>query len=207
MSYDQEILWATLADRHALTPEQVEAFKAYCQALLAWNEKSNITALDTVKQVVQGHFQDSLAITKAYDLTTMSCIVDVGSGGGFPGIPLKIVYPHLCVILIEVNRKKIAFLNDVIQLLGLTNIQVYELDWRTFLRTTTYSVDLVCARASLSMDELLRMFKPASPYKTATLVYWASQHWLPTQDEVPYMKRAIAYTIAHKKRKLILFSL
>lgn len=208
MSQDQEILlWKTFATQHALTEEQTNAFQTYCQVLLSWNEKSNITALDTVKQVIHGHFDDSLAAAKGFDFSTISGIVDAGSGGGFPGIPLKIKYPHLFVVLVEVNHKKIAFLNEVITVLGLTGIEVYGLDWRTFLRKTDHPIDLVCARASLPMEELLRIFKPSSPYKTGKLVYWASQNWEPTPQVEPYVKRAIEYKAANKKRKLVTFSL
>ena len=70
------------------------------------------------------------------DLNKVKVIVDVGSGAGFPGIPLKILFPHLGIILIEVNKKKQRFLQTVIRILELKDIEVCGLDWRTFLRKT-----------------------------------------------------------------------
>lgn len=196
-------LWQTFLQQEKLTVEQLEAFQLYCQLLLSWNDQFNITALITDKQVIHGHFQDSLALERYIDLTTISGIADVGSGGGFPGIPLKIKYPHLQVVLIEVNNKKRTFLTEVVDRLGLKNVEIYGLDWRTFLRKTDYPIDIFCARASLPVEELLRVFKPSSPYKTAKLVYWAAIQWEPTAQEQGYITKTATYKSGNKVRKLV----
>jgi 16S rRNA G527 N7-methylase RsmG len=109
-------------------------------------------------------------------------------------------------MLIEVNHKKIEFLSTVIQELGLENVTISDLDWRTFLRTTNDSIDLFLARASLHTDELVRLFKPSSPYKEAQLIYWASKDWEPGKKDAPFVKKEYSYTLGNKKRRYILFS-
>jgi 16S rRNA G527 N7-methylase RsmG len=109
------------------------------------------------------------------------------------------------MLLIEVNQKKASFLRTVIATLGLSNIDVYTQDWRTFLRTTHYDVDLFLARASLQPAELMRIFMPSSLYKKATLVYWASDQWQAVASEKKYLNNSIAYTVGNKSRKLIFF--
>ena len=165
-----------------------------------------MTAITDIKEIISYHFQDSLRLADAVDLASIQMLADVGTGAGFPGIPLKLKYPDLQVILIEVTRKKINFLEMVINTLGLEGIQVFPFDWRTFIRSTEYPVDLICARASLQLDELFRMFKPTCPYNQATLVYWATQGWQPLEQERRYLQKIVPYTVGKKARKLVLFA-
>ncbi len=199
-AWEAFIAWAPLQEK------QTEQFAHYLSLLLEWNERINLTAITDVTEIITYHFQDSLQAAKEIDFTTIRSIVDVGTGAGLPGIPLKICYPDLFVLLIEVNRKKIAFLEEVIETLKMKSIEIYPLDWRTFLRKTTYQVDMICARASLKPVELIRMFKPSSPYKNARLLYWASAQWRPGKKEQPFVEKEILYTIGNKTRKLIFFS-
>lgn len=135
----------------------------------------------------------------------MRAIADVGTGAGFPGLALKIKYPHLQVILIEVLQKRINFLQSVIDDLQLTNISIYSHDWRTFLRKTDHKLDLICSRASLHPAELLRMFQPSSPYKNALLAYWASQEWEPTEKEQAHIFKTCEYQVKDRTRKYVIF--
>ena len=189
----------------SLTDKQRQQFLTYLEMFLATNEDFNLTAITDVIKVIDFHFRDSLQLAKSIDLTSFKGLADIGSGGGFPGIPLKIMYPDLFVVLIEVTRKKINFLWDVINKLGMDNVFVSELDWRTFLRKPTFEVDIFCARASLHTDELLRLYKPGCEYKDAQLVYWASDAWKPTDLELPYIEKTVAYKVGNKDRKLIFF--
>lgn len=203
--YDPESLWQQFSDAYNLTESQLSQFKKFYELLNLHNTFYNLTTVVELKSVIQNHFQDSLALTKLYNLNEINSIVDVGSGGGFPGIPLKIVYPHLNVILIEVIHKKAEFLNTIIKELGLQHIATCTYDWRTFLRKVNTKVDIFCARASLAPQELLRMFKPSSIYKESKLVYWASNNWIPTEDEKQFIVNQVEYEIGSKKRRLILF--
>lgn len=95
----------------------------YYHLLIEWNKKINLTSITDYEEVVIKHFIDSLSIVYSIDLNGEFSLVDVGSGAGFPGIPLKIVFPSLNVTLIDSLDKRIRFLNTVIDSLNLTNIK------------------------------------------------------------------------------------
>ena len=198
-------VWGSFAGRFSLTERQQEQFLSYLHYLVAENKKFNITAITDFISIVNDHFADSLALSEKIDLTKCQSLIDVGSGGGMPGIPLKILYPHLEVLLIEVNLKKANFLEEVAVLLSLDKVAVCDQDWRSFLRGYDKKVDVVVSRASLSVVELLRMFKQASMLKDATLVYWASKYWNATQSEAQLLEREESYNVDHKLRRLIFF--
>ncbi len=202
---DEETIWQQFFQQASLTESQGEQFKKYYHALVEANDVHNLTAITDLEKVVTDHFQDSLALSAFLDCTQLKTIGDVGTGAGFPALPLKIAFPHLHMILIEVNHKKIDFLHSVIELLGLTHIELVDLDWRTFLRKTEYEVDLFCARASLQPEELVRLFKPSSPYRDAQLVYWASAQWVAPESILPFIKRDEPYQVGDKQRRLIFF--
>ena len=164
----------------------------------------NLTAIQGLSSIVLRHFVDSLALRKLFDVSKMGVVVDVGSGGGFPGVPLKIMFPELGVILIEVSKKKQRFLRAVITALELENIEICGLDWRTFLRTTESEVNYVLARASLDPVELCRMLKPGCPYKRAKLVYWGAEDWQPDPLIEKFVQKELFYTLKRKRRKLVL---
>ncbi|OQA33705.1 MAG: Ribosomal RNA small subunit methyltransferase G [Candidatus Dependentiae bacterium ADurb.Bin331] len=188
-----------------LTAKQANQFKTYLLLLLEWNEKFNLTAITSVEEVIKFHFQDSLALDRFIDFNAISSIADVGTGAGLPGIPLKIKYPHLTVFLIEVNNKKISFLNMIFQELGLTESQTIDLDWRTFLRKTDFAVDIFVSRASLAPAELIRIFKPGCPYQNAQLVYWASKQWVSSELEAPLIEKTVSYMVGNRERQFIFF--
>lgn len=201
ISADQ--LWQDFVKNEQLAPEQEQLFKQYTDILLEWNEKTNITRITSLADILQYHYRDALHLDRFIDMKSIQSICDVGTGGGIPGIPLKIKYPHLRVLLIEVNSKKITFLRDVIERLGLQDIEIVDLDWRTFLRKTDESIDLFVARASLSVTELVRALTSGTPYHHSTIVYWASYGWLPLDQEKPYIKRNEAYELGDKMRRYI----
>jgi 16S rRNA (guanine(527)-N(7))-methyltransferase RsmG len=190
---------------YKLNQQQSEQFSSYLSMLSTAREQFNLTAISSVVEMIDYHFKDSLSLAQCIELKDIATIADVGTGGGFPAIPLKIYFPHLSMILIEVNSKKVQFLHDLINKLQLENVEVVQLDWRTFLRKARYPIELFLARASLHTDELIRMFQPSSYYKNATLVYWASQHWKITSVEQPFFLKDYEYTIQNKKRKLVFF--
>lgn len=202
-------MWQKLVTQADLSAVQQQQFAQYAELLQSWNEKISLTTIIDTHRIIDQHFGDALSVGTIMDMHQIRGVVDIGAGAGFPGIPLKIKYPHLRVILIEVNLKKISFLQAVIQALGLTNIELFTNDWRTYLRTTQDDVQLFCTRAALPMTELLRLFKPGCIYHHAKLVYWASQHWLPT--ELTNLKAVPAgvtfqlyqYRAGNKKRQLV----
>lgn len=197
--------WLLFQQANNLSGEQLQKFQQYYALLSEWNEKINLTRIMNLADVLNYHFTDSLQLEKALDLNNIASIADVGSGGGFPGIPLKIKYPHLKVVLIEVVGKKILFLKEVVAQLGLTGVKVLQIDWRTFLRSYDENIDLFLARASLQIPELLRVFKPSSLNNDAQLVYWASETWQPTEEQAKFVIEQFSYSVGDKQRKLIFF--
>lgn len=193
--------WTQLATTYGLGPEQLACLQQYQELVMRANEQFNLTALTDESESIAYHMADSLELGKVIDLTQISALADVGTGAGFPGMVLKIKYPHLRLFLLEVSRKKCDFLRTVAHTLGLASVEVIDLDWRTFLRNTAYGIDLFCARASLQPEELVRMFKPSCPYRDARLVYWASAAWEPSRVVQPYVRAIVPYQIEDRKRK------
>lgn len=201
-------LWQDFVHKEQLTLEQEHKFRQYTDMLLAWNEKTNITRITDLQDVLEYHYRDALHLDRFIDMSSIKTICDIGTGGGVPGIPLKIKYPHLKVFLIEVNTKKIAFLRDVIERIGLDNVEIVDLDWRNFLRQPAYggasgTIDLFVARASLAVSELVRALSSGTPYHRSTMVYWASMRWFPLEQEKKYIKRDEAYEVGDKMRRYI----
>lgn len=198
-------LWHTFQEKNSLSDHQIEQFKTYAQMLIEWNKKFNITTITDLPSIIKTHFQDSLSLIPYLSNSSPKGLCDIGAGGGFPGLPIKIARPDLFMVLVEVNQKKVTFLHEVIRALGLSAIEVCDLDWRTFLRKTDYPIDLFCARASLSIKELLRVFKADSPYRNAQLVYWASAHYTPEQAHEKYVHRVESYQLSSQQRRLVFF--
>ncbi|HOH17881.1 MAG TPA: 16S rRNA (guanine(527)-N(7))-methyltransferase RsmG, partial [Bacilli bacterium] len=107
-----------------LSKLQQAQFQEYYQFLVSENQKYNLTAITNEQEVYIKHFEDSLAVSKAVDLRKVKTLLDVGSGAGFPGIPLAIVYSHLSVTIVEPTSKKVKFLEQLVRRLSLKNVQL-----------------------------------------------------------------------------------
>ncbi len=109
----------------ALTEAQLNAFARYSQELIAWNQRVNLTSIVEPSEIVVKHFLDSLSVYQVLPGLPLSLsLVDVGSGAGFPGLPLKIALPELRLTLLESTGKKTAFLQHLIQVLNLTGVTI-----------------------------------------------------------------------------------
>lgn len=106
-----------------ITEDQIRKFESYYELLIRWNDKINLTSITDWNQVVKKHFLDSVIISKyiSFDLKERKCI-DIGTGAGFPGIPLAILFPNLKITLLDALNKRIQFLDEVIQTLHLKNV-------------------------------------------------------------------------------------
>jgi 16S rRNA (guanine527-N7)-methyltransferase len=126
-------------------PEQVAAIQRYMAMLLAWNEKMNLTAIRDPLEVLYRHFCESMYAVAAVPLKT-GRLADVGSGGGFPGLALKIACPELQVVLIEANVKKATFLAEVVRELGFSDARVLVSRYEE-LGEEIAPLNFVCSRA------------------------------------------------------------
>jgi 16S rRNA (guanine527-N7)-methyltransferase len=132
-----------------LSPKQLEQFELYFTELVSWNEKMNLTGITEREQVYMKHFYDSLSLAFFMNMGEVNKLADIGSGAGFPGIPLKICFPHLKLTIVDSLSKRISFLQHVCDTLQLKNVQLIhgraEDVARQFIHRDAY--DLVTARA------------------------------------------------------------
>ena len=143
-----------------LNEKQVAAFDLYLGELLKWNQKINLTAIRSEKGIILKHFLDSLSAFP-YLFKTAS-LLDIGSGPGFPGIPLKIVYPSFEITLIDSVRKKIDFQKHIIRMLGLKGMEAIHgrIQDKEILQSMTGRFDAVISRAFSDLRTLLLLAFP-----------------------------------------------
>ena len=141
-----------------LSEKQKEQFFQYYEMLIEWNKVMNLTAITELDEVVTKHFMDSLLLVKVIaDIQEKpyKCI-DVGTGAGFPGIPLKIAYPHLKVTLLDSLQKRIKFLNEVVTQLGLKDVETIHGRAEDFAKPSMKreSYDVCVSRAVANLSSL-----------------------------------------------------
>lgn len=132
-----------------LTQPQCDKFLKYMLELLDWNRSTNLTRIVEPRAIAIKHFLDSILITRHIEIAEKN-IADVGSGGGFPGIPLAILDPCCSLVLIESLRKKTSFLKHIVRTLGLANVQVYNGRAQAYPAPATFDLTISRAFASLS---------------------------------------------------------
>lgn len=139
-----------------LNETQLQQFERYYELLVEWNKVMNLTAITEYEEVYEKHFLDSLAIVKVEDINKVESIIDIGTGAGFPGIPLKIAFPHLKVVLLDSLNKRINFLNTVIEELGLENVETLHGRAEDYAKKAEYreQADLCLSRAVANLSTL-----------------------------------------------------
>lgn len=145
-----------------LTSRQLNKLELYEQELLSWNEHTNLTAIRQPEQIRVKHFLDSLTCLMVMREAPPSRIVDVGTGAGFPGLPLKIIYPAMQLTLVESVGKKADFCRHVVQKLGLDGVQVVQQRAETLGQMPEHrqQYDWALARAVAVMNVLVEYLLP-----------------------------------------------
>lgn len=140
----------------SLTQKQLGQFLDYYEMLIQWNEKINLTAITEYEDVMKKHFVDSVSLVMACDLKKDLSVIDVGTGAGFPGLALKIVFPDLQVTLLDSLNKRIRFLDEVISELGLHGVSAIHGRAEEYAKEDMFreSFDLCVSRAVANLSTL-----------------------------------------------------
>lgn len=140
----------------SLSEEQIGQFLTYYEMLVEKNKVMNLTAITEFDDVIEKHFLDSLSLIKVCDLNRELSVMDMGTGAGFPGIPLKIVFPKLQVTLADSLNKRILFLQEVIDELGLNGVEAIHARAEELGKNKSYreQYDLVVSRAVANLASL-----------------------------------------------------
>lgn len=143
-----------------LKSDQTEKFAVHARELIRWNKTFNITTITDPVEIALKHFLDSLPA--AHHIPPDATLLDIGSGGGFPGIPLKILMPSLMVTLIDASRKKVSFLKHVIRSLKLDHIEALPMRAENLVTDSLYRkrFDVVISRAFAALALFVRLAHP-----------------------------------------------
>ena len=143
-----------------ITDDILSKLDIYYKFLVEYNSHTNLTAITDKNDVYLKHFYDSLTIVKAIDLNTVNTLIDVGTGAGFPGMVLAIMYPNIKVTLLDSNNKRINFLNELRDKLGITNVETIHERSEIYAKNHKDMYDIVTARAVKNMKELTELCLP-----------------------------------------------
>lgn len=167
--------------------EQLEQFFVYMNLLIEWNEKMNLTAITEPEEIVLKHFIDSVTILNKLD--NYAKIVDVGTGAGFPGIPLSIMNPTLKITLVDSLNKRLVFLQEVVNKLNLKNIEIVHARAEEFGQNKKYreSFDFATSRAVANLSTLSEYLIPLVKVNGKVISMKAAE----AQDEINDAKKAI----------------
>lgn len=189
-----------------LSDKQIEQFKLFESLLLEWNEKINLTAITEHDEILKKHFLDSLSFCLCDDKRDYSdkTLLDLGTGAGFPGIPLKIVFPELKITLVDSLRKRVDFLNLVITELGLSDIEAVHSRAEDLAKDSNFreQYDFVVSRAVANLSVLSEYCIPFVKVGGQFISYKAGD----SVEEIDNSRNAIG-VLGCSKPKIISFSL
>jgi 16S rRNA (guanine527-N7)-methyltransferase len=181
--------------------QQVLQIQQYIKILLAWNEKVNLTAIRDPLEILYRHFCESMYAAVAVPVEN-GRLADVGSGGGFPGLPLKIIRPDLRVFLVESNIKKATFMAEVIREIGLTDAQVLVRRYEE-LGEEIAPLDYVCSRALGEFPAFLEWAR-SEQIAAKQVILWIGARDLPEIQKIRTWEWCEPIQVPHSLRRLIL---
>ena len=154
---EEEFLNALKDINIILNDKQIDQLNTYYELLVEYNKVMNLTAITEKKDVYLKHFYDSITLNKIIDLSKVNTLCDIGTGAGFPGLVLKIVFPNLKITLVDSLNKRIYFLNTVINKLNLENIEAIHERAEIFSINNIEKYDVITARAVAKLNVLLEL--------------------------------------------------
>jgi 16S rRNA (guanine527-N7)-methyltransferase len=181
--------------------EQVIQIQQYIRILLMWNEKVNLTAIRDPLEILYRHICESMYAAEAVPLRN-GRLADVGSGGGFPGLPLKIIRPDLRVFLVESNLKKATFLAEVVRELGLTDAQVLVRRYEE-LGEEVAPLDYVCSRALGEFPPFLE-WAGSQQIAAKQVILWIGARDLAEIQKIRTWEWGEPIPVPHSLRRLLL---
>jgi 16S rRNA (guanine527-N7)-methyltransferase len=185
----------------AANEEQVRQIQQYIRILLMWNEKVNLTAIRDPLEILYRHICESMYAAEAIPLRN-GRLADVGSGGGFPGLPLKIIRPDLRVFLVESNLKKATFLAEVVRELGLTDAQVLVRRYEE-LGEEVAPLDYVCSRALGEFPPFLE-WAGSQQIAAKQVILWIGARDLAEIQKIRTWEWGEPIRVPHSLRRLLL---
>jgi 16S rRNA (guanine527-N7)-methyltransferase len=181
--------------------DQVLQIQQYIEILLVWNEKVNLTAIRDPLEILYRHFCESMYASVAVPVEN-GRLADVGSGGGFPGLPLKIIRPNLRVFLVESNLKKATFLAEVVRELGLKDTQVLVRRYEE-LSEEMAPLDYVCSRALGEFPDFLE-WAGSKQTGAKQVILWIGARDLPEIQKITTWDWHEPIAVPHSLRRLLL---
>jgi len=170
-----------------LSDEQFHMFEIYYTFLLEYNQVTNLTRITDHEEVFYKHFYDSLTLADAIDMSTVATVCDMGSGAGFPSLPLKIIYPHLQITIIDSLNKRIKFLEQLIVKLNMDHVELVHDRVEVYAVSHQDSFDVVTARALGNLSLITEMGIPMTKKSGKFIAYKATQY----EEEINQSKHAL----------------
>ncbi|MBE6148782.1 MAG: 16S rRNA (guanine(527)-N(7))-methyltransferase RsmG [Firmicutes bacterium] len=140
--------------------KQLEMLNIYYEYLIEYNSHTNLTAITEKEDIYLKHFYDSLTLNSVIDLNQIDNMIDIGSGAGFPGVVLKIFFPHMHVTILDSNNKKTTFVAKLIEKLGLSGIEVVNARAEDYAKDKMNSFDMCVSRAVAFIDIITELSLP-----------------------------------------------